>query len=247
MLFDLDDTLYDRSYVTRGILRELRLAEPALRRRGLGELTAEYGRLLEETHREVLAGRTDADGARIERYRRLLAFSRGAEAPSDDRRAARLAAQASHVSPALFRPVPGAVALVRALARRATVAIVTNQYRAEQVPKLERLGITPYVRLLACMDETGAAKPDPRAFRWALSELDVGPESAVMVGDSWETDILGARAAGIAAVWLNRSGRTAPPNAGAVITLRSLRPTGPTMLRLLSAVPGPAAASPNGS
>ena len=61
-------------------------------------------------------------------------------------------------------------------------------------------------RLLSAFDcvvisaEVGVAKPDPAIFQRALSQLDVAPDQAVMVGDRIDTDVAGAAAAGIRAV-----------------------------------------------
>jgi len=49
-----------------------------------------------------------------------------------------------------------------------------------------------------------AGKPDPRAFRHTLTLLGVDAGAALMVGDSIEKDVLGARAAGLDAVLLDR-------------------------------------------
>jgi putative hydrolase of the HAD superfamily len=46
----------------------------------------------------------------------------------------------------------------------------------------------------------GVEKPDPRIFRMGLERLGVAPEEAVYVGDIYEIDVVGARAAGMAAV-----------------------------------------------
>jgi putative hydrolase of the HAD superfamily len=46
----------------------------------------------------------------------------------------------------------------------------------------------------------GMEKPDPRIFRMGLERLGVAPEEAVYVGDIYEIDVVGARAAGMAAV-----------------------------------------------
>jgi putative hydrolase of the HAD superfamily len=48
----------------------------------------------------------------------------------------------------------------------------------------------------------GVEKPDPAIFRAALDALGVGPEEALYVGDLYEVDVVGARAAGIEAVLL---------------------------------------------
>jgi FMN phosphatase YigB (HAD superfamily) len=60
----------------------------------------------------------------------------------------------------------------------------------------------------------GIGKPDPDIFALTLREIGAKAESAVMVGDSWECDILDALHAGLSAVWVfggrphRRSART---------------------------------------
>ncbi|WP_158629989.1 HAD-IIA family hydrolase [Cohnella sp. AR92] len=51
-------------------------------------------------------------------------------------------------------------------------------------------------------------KPNPYLFRCALEACAVSPEYAVMVGDNYDTDILGGKQAGLNTVWL--SGLSAP-------------------------------------
>jgi putative hydrolase of the HAD superfamily len=53
----------------------------------------------------------------------------------------------------------------------------------------------------------GRTKPHPEIFRHALALLDVEPEDAAMVGDSYEDDIEGARALGMRAFLIDRDGR----------------------------------------
>jgi putative hydrolase of the HAD superfamily len=48
----------------------------------------------------------------------------------------------------------------------------------------------------------GVEKPDPAIFRAALEALDVEPGEAVFVGDLYEVDVVGARAAGMSGVLL---------------------------------------------
>ena len=52
----------------------------------------------------------------------------------------------------------------------------------------------------------GRIKPHPSIFEAALADLGVGPAEVVMVGDSYEDDIAGARALGIRAILLDRDG-----------------------------------------
>jgi len=53
----------------------------------------------------------------------------------------------------------------------------------------------------------GRTKPHPSIFREALAALEVEPQEAAMVGDSYEDDIEGARALGMRAFLLDREER----------------------------------------
>jgi putative hydrolase of the HAD superfamily len=52
--------------------------------------------------------------------------------------------------------------------------------------------------------EIGFSKPDPRYFAAVEQQLGLPPEAILLVGDDWENDIVGARAAGWQAVHLRR-------------------------------------------
>lgn len=68
----------------------------------------------------------------------------------------------------------------------------------------------------------GVAKPDATVFQHALSQLGVDSDRAVMVGDSISKDVDGALAAGLGAVWVNRSGRSSPPNRTDLVEISTL-------------------------
>jgi HAD superfamily hydrolase (TIGR01549 family) len=53
----------------------------------------------------------------------------------------------------------------------------------------------------------GYVKPHPTIFRAALERLDVDADAAVMVGDSLEEDVEGARALGMRAILVDRENR----------------------------------------
>ena len=60
-------------------------------------------------------------------------------------------------------------------------------------------------------DENGFNKPHGTMFEKALEGIEVKPSEAVHVGDTLLTDVAGAKAAGMKAVWLNAKGQ---PNIG---------------------------------
>jgi putative hydrolase of the HAD superfamily len=227
VLLDLDDTLYDHAATSRRATAATLALEATLVAAGLDAVQAENLRQLEDLHRAVAVGRGWIDDARVERWRRILVRFGG---PPE--RATELAMVYRANYHRNESAVDGAVELVRAVAARGVpVAIVSNNARDEQVGKLERLGLAPSVRALVVSADHGVAKPDPRLFRIALREVGVAPDAAVHLGDAWETDIVGARAAGVRAVWFDRTGgpREVTPD---VAVIRSLRPT-ETVVRLL--------------
>jgi FMN hydrolase / 5-amino-6-(5-phospho-D-ribitylamino)uracil phosphatase len=70
--------------------------------------------------------------------------------------------------------------------------------------------------------EVGVQKPDPRVFRFALERAGKPAAESVYVGDSWDSDYLGARSVGMKAVWLNRAGQPARAPCREIRTLRDL-------------------------
>lgn len=84
---------------------------------------------------------------------------------------------------------------------------------------LEAAGLRGYFDVVVDSTLAGVEKPDPAIFRTALDTLGVPADEALYVGDLYEVDVLGAQAAGMAAVLLQPSG--APPPSGCA-TARSL-------------------------
>jgi putative hydrolase of the HAD superfamily len=75
-----------------------------------------------------------------------------------------------------------------------------------QREKLQVMEVDSYFDLVLAAGELGIGKPDPGIFRFALDKLGVAPEQVWHVGDSLISDVAGAKAAGLTAVWLNRRG-----------------------------------------
>lgn len=232
VLLDLDDTLFDHALTCREAIRRLRVRTAFLRRRPLDELWQEYLALLDGPLAARLRGEQRADELRQQRWR-LLAASCGEKLSAAD--VAELSRTYRDLYQSVRRPVHGAVELVERLHRVARIAIVTNNELAEQEAKLRFLGLGASVDALVVSGEVGLSKPDPGIFAEALRRVACLPEQAVMVGDSWANDVLGARAAGIRAIWFNRFGRPLPDgeDGGEIEQLRSLRPPREAEARIL--------------
>lgn len=103
--------------------------------------------------------------------------------------------------------LPGAEDLCRALAPRCTLAIVTNGLARAQRGRFEGSPLAGLVSRLFISEELGSAKPDPAFFSAVLRALGNPPRHRVLVaGDSLATDVRGALASGLPAVWYNPRG-----------------------------------------
>ena len=69
---------------------------------------------------------------------------------------------------------------------------------------IRELGLEPHFDFVLPSGAVGVAKPNPAFYRLALEEAGVEPHQALMVGDSYRADVLGAWSAGMDAVWLDR-------------------------------------------
>ena len=95
-----------------------------------------------------------------------------------------------------------------------TVGIGTNMTADYQFAKLERLGLLDYVDFLVSSEEVGAEKPDEKLFACCVDKAGCRAGACMFVGDSLESDALGAMRAGLRPVWLRGEGSEADVPAG---------------------------------
>jgi putative hydrolase of the HAD superfamily len=105
---------------------------------------------------------------------------------------------------ARYQPFPDALQVLRELGQTFRLGLVTNGPCDLQCDKLDVSGLRGCFGAVVVSREVGIAKPDPRIFAIALDRLAVSAADSVFVGDTPKTDIVGAHAAGMKAIWLNR-------------------------------------------
>ena len=69
---------------------------------------------------------------------------------------------------------------------------------------IENFGIRSYFDFVLTSAAAYYRKPHPRAFEIALAQWSIPPEDAVMIGDSLEADIRGAKRLNMKTIWLTR-------------------------------------------
>lgn len=227
VLFDLDDTLFDHAFAARRALEGIHGDLPRFADGPFDILEKEYGRLLEEVHLRVLAGEMTLDEARRDRMRTLLSGdgeSGDGNLPGDEE----VAALASRFRGGYLenrRVAEGTYELLEELRERGVVVVgvVTNNMTAEQKDKLAFCKLDALINFMVTSEEVGSPKPEKTIFEAALNRADCRASEAVVVGDSWESDVVGARSAGIRAVWYNPRGLP-KPDGFPVSELRSFLP-----------------------
>ncbi len=89
---------------------------------------------------------------------------------------------------------------------------------------LSQSGLLSFFDVVVASQEVGVQKPDPRIFAVALERLGVLPREALFVGDLYDVDILGALAAGLSAVLIDREQRRARADCPVIRNLEELIP-----------------------
>ncbi|MGK3979228.1 HAD family hydrolase [Sorangium sp. So ce118] len=203
VLFDLDGTLFDRETAVREVVA--------------GQYAAFSSELAGAT-REQFVGRVlelDAHGYgdKSEIYPRVVR-ELGLPEPLAARLHAHFWDAYATVAPAL----PGARATLAALrARGRRLGVVTNGRVRVQEAKLRALDVLPYLDVALISEREQLRKPDPAIFLRAVERLGLRAGQACYVGDHPAKDVLGARDAGLHAVWLRTPHFPAPESAHTAI------------------------------
>lgn len=101
-----------------------------------------------------------------------------------------------------FHLIPGAEDVVRYLAQRYPLTFISNGFGEVQHYKLEHSGIAHLFKHILISEEVGVNKPNPQIYQIALERNGVSADEAIMIGDSYFSDISGAKAVGIDQIWI---------------------------------------------
>ena len=102
------------------------------------------------------------------------------------------------------RPMPGAREALEEFHRCGVrIAVVSNCSFAQEVIRYElaKHGLAERLEFIMVSAEYAVRKPQPLLFETAAVRLGVKPGDIWFVGDRLDTDVAGAKAAGMTAVW----------------------------------------------
>ncbi len=117
----------------------------------------------------------------------------------------------------------GAEIILDYLAERYILHIITNGFDEVQHLKLKNSGIKKHFTTITTSEEVGVKKPNPLIFSSALKKANILASQSIMIGDSFEADILGAEAVGMKTLLYNCRNITIPENYDSVNTLIEIK------------------------
>lgn len=100
------------------------------------------------------------------------------------------------------KPTPGIMACLPKLKEAGFVlGIGTDMTIEYQLKKLEKLQMLPFFDFIVSSEEVNVEKPHEKLFRTCAVKAGVSPEECLFIGDSLKKDVMGAKNAGMEAMW----------------------------------------------
>ena len=109
-----------------------------------------------------------------------------------------------------FNPYPGSERVLRELRELGCGLCVVSNWDVQLEGVLSDLGWTHYFDAIVASAVVGVEKPEPGIFEEALRVSGARRDKVVHVGNDPVSDVKGATASGLDAVFINRSGEEAP-------------------------------------
>lgn len=198
IFFDLDHTLWD--FERNSALTYQRLFEEHDIGLPLQEFLGHYVPLNLQFWKKYREGRITKEKLRYERLKTV--FDRMGFPVPDPTIHTLSEAYIEHLS-SYTHLIPNCLEVLEYLKGRYRLHIITNGFEEVQFRKLRNSRIDGYFQEVVNSDRAGVKKPDPRIFRMALEATGIAPEQGVMIGDSLEADIKGAKSVGLQALHFN--------------------------------------------
>ncbi len=214
IFFDLDHTLWD--FEKNSALTFQKIFDKNSVKVGLDDFLGVYAPINLEYWKLYRENRVTKSELRFQRLRRT--FDTIGAAVQDDIIHVLAHEYIEHLS-TFTHLVPNAMEVLEYLSPKYRLHIITNGFQEVQEKKLIGSNIHHYFDQIINSEMAGVKKPHPFIFELALTKAKVDPRNTVMVGDSLEADILGAKGIGMQTLHFNSNGE---PDHDHCITINNL-------------------------
>ena len=206
LFFDLDDTLWAFSYNARDTFEEMyRKYEYDRYFRSFQHFYELYERRNVQLWAEYADGKVTKDELNCQRF----LYPLEAVGEGDAALAKAFSEDFFAVIPTKSRLMPHAREVLEYLAPKYNLYILSNGFQELQCHKMRSAGIDRYFKKVVLSDDIGVLKPWPEIFHFAMSATQSELRDSLMIGDSWDNDITGAR--GVHQVYYNVTDRSEFP------------------------------------
>jgi len=202
LFFDLDHTLWDFEANARATLEAL-YSNLQLEARGINDFELFYRNYL--AHNEKLweryrKGYIKQDELRVKRmWLSLLDFK-----IADDELSRTMSVQFLDLLPTRTILFPGTKEILTYLAGKGyTLHLITNGFEKTQHSKLKHSGLDSFFKEVITSEGSNSLKPNKEIFEYALRKTCAQLHESIMIGDTPDVDILGAKNAGMDQVFVN--------------------------------------------
>ncbi len=204
LFFDLDDTLWAFSENARGTFREIYDKHGYSRYfRSFEHFYELYQCRNRELWAEYADGKVTKDGLNRQRF----LYPLQAVGVDDAALAGRFAADFFSVIPTKSKLMPHAREVLEYLSGKYNLYILSNGFHELQGRKMQSAGIRHYFKKVVLSDDIGILKPGQAIFHFALSATQSQLRESLMIGDSWDSDVVGAKGVGMHQVFYDLVGR----------------------------------------
>ncbi len=117
----------------------------------------------------------------------------------------------------------GTFEILNYLSKKYTLHIITNGFEEVQYKKIKNSRIKKYFKTITTSEEIGVKKPNPVIFIRALEKANALIEKSIMIGDSFEADILGAENVGLQTLFYNYRNEQVPKTNASVDCLLEIK------------------------
>lgn len=204
IFFDLDDTLWDFERNAEESLTELFL-KFQLEKLGENVTLPNLKRKFHIINKELwdLFNQNKIDQKELRESRFLLILS-ALGVPKNEIPAEKLGNFFLEIAP--FKPylIPNTMEILTYLKQKNyRLHIITNGFDNIQNIKVSNTNIKHFFELIITSEQAKTKKPNKEIFEYAMNELKIKAENCTMIGDSLDSDILGAKNVNWKSIWIN--------------------------------------------